>query len=302
MKIGTLVGEVRGPATATEIVRQVRVAAEAGFDTAWSAQALGWDALVSLVMAGAAVPGIGLGTAVIPVRQRHPLVLASQALSVQAAVGNRLTLGIGAGIGSMVEAMFGLSSDHPAGRMREYLAVLRPLLRGETVAHRTETVTAVGDVPVPGATAPPVLLAALGPAMLRVAGELADGVITWMTGPKTLAEHIVPAITAASAAAGRPAPRVVAGLLVCVTNDEAAGRAWVAERFGLAGQVPEYRAVLDREGAAGPADVVLVGDENDVAGQLRRLRDAGVTEFMAAPFGVAEEQRRTMAVLAELAG
>jgi F420-dependent oxidoreductase-like protein len=301
MDIGITVGEVRGPATLEEITAQVRAAAEAGFDTARSAQALGWDALTTLAVAGRQAAGIGLGTAVVPVPQRHPLMLASQALSVQAATGNRLTLGIGAGIAKMVRDMFGLPGDRPARRMREYLSVLIPLLRGEAVTYRGETLSAAGRVDVPGANPPPVLLAALGPAMLQVAGQLCDGAVTWMTGPRTLAKHIVPRLGTAARAAGRPQPRVVAGLPVCVTSD-AAVRDRVAERFGLAGQVPEYRAMLDREGAAGPQDVAVTGDEEAVARQLRRLADAGVTEFMASPFGSPQEQARTSAVLAELAG
>lgn len=301
MRIGLAVGDVRGPTTAEELVHQVETAAGHGFDTAWCAQALGWDALTALAVAGVRVPGIRLGTAVVPVPQRHPLLLASQALSVQAAVGDRLTLGIGAGIAMMVRSMYGLPADRPARRVREYLSVLDPLLRGETVAHQGDTLTAAGAVELPGARPPSVLVAALGPAMLRVAGELADGTVTWMTGPRTLADHIVPSVTRAAAAAGRPAPRVVAGLVVCVTADETAARERVADRFGLAGRVPEYRAVLDREGAAGPQDIVIAGDEDEVARQVRRLADAGVTDFFASPFGSPEEQERTVGVLAGLA-
>jgi F420-dependent oxidoreductase-like protein len=298
VRIGIAVGELRGPATIEEIVGQVRTAAGAGLHTAWSAQALGWDALTTLALAGAHVPGIGLGTSVVPVPQRHPLVLASQALTVQAAVGGRLTLGVGAGVAVMNQAMFGLPGDRPARRMREYLPVLGALLRGENVAHEGETLTAAGGVGVPGAEPPSVLLAALGPAMLRVAGELTDGVVTWMTGPRTLAEHIVPSVVTA---AGGGRPRIVAGLPVCVTADEAGVRERIAGRFALAGQVAEYRATLDREGAAGPQDVAIVGDETGVARAVRRLAEAGVTEFLAAPFGEAAEQERTVGVLAELA-
>lgn len=135
--------------------------------------------------------------------------------------------------------------------------------------------------------------------MVRLAGELADGTVTWMTGPKALGEHIVPAIT--KAAAGRQAPRVVAGLPVCVTSTPDDVRARIAEQFALAAQVPEYRATLDREGVAGPQDVAIVGTETQVAQALARLRDAGVTEFMAAPYGTADEQNRTIDLLAELA-
>jgi F420-dependent oxidoreductase-like protein len=300
--IGIAVGDVRGPASLEQVVGQVAEAAEAGFGTAWSAQAPGWDALTTLALAGARVPGIGLGTAVVPVPQRHPLVLASHALTVQAAVGGRLTLGIGAGVAAMTQGMYGLPADRPARRMREYLPVLRSLLAGGEVAHRGETLTAAGAAGVPGVPPPSVLLAALGPAMLRIAGTLADGVVTWMTGPKTLAGHVVPEVTKAAEAAGRPRPRVVAGVLVCVTDDETGARERLEERFGLAGRVPEYRATLDREDASGPADVAVVGGEDTVARALHRLADAGVTELLATPFGDGTEQARTIGLLAASQG
>lgn len=299
MRIGLAVGELRGPVTIEGIVEQVRVAAQEGFATAWSAQALGWDALTTLALAGTAVPAIALGAAVVPVPQRHPLVLAAQALTVQAAVAGRLTLGIGAGIGAMVSGMLGLPADQPVRRLREYLTALGPLLRGEPVDQHGDTLTAVGAMTVPaGVPAPSVLLAAMGPRMLRLAGQLADGTVTWMTGPKALGEHIVPVITAAAADAGRPAPRIVAGLPVCVTNQADSVRARIAEDFALAAQVPEYRATLDREGAAGAQDVAIVGTDTEVGTALARLRDAGVTEFIAAPYGTGDEQARTIAALA----
>jgi F420-dependent oxidoreductase-like protein len=314
MRIGMAFGDVRGSIPLPEIVDQIQQAASAGFPTAWVSQALGWDALTTLAVAGAAVRGIELGTAVVPFPQRHPLLLASQALTVQAATGNRLTLGIGAGISAMVSTMYGLPTDHPARRLRQYLEVLHPLLRGEAVDHHTETLTAVGSVALPATTAglptgaaqapavgvPPVLLAALGPVMLRLAGELAEGTITWMTGPRTLADHIVPSVTKAAADAGRPAPRIVAGLAVCVTADEQSVRARFAEQFALAGQVPEYRAMLDREGATSPADVLLVGTESTIAAAISRIADTGATDLMLAPIGTPDEQRRTTDALANL--
>ena len=296
MRIGMAFGDVRGSAPLPELVDQVRAAAGEGFSTAWVSQALGWDALTTLAVAGQ-VPDIELGTAVVPFPQRHPLVLASQALTTQAATGNRLTLGIGAGISAMVSSMYGLPVNRPVSRLREYLEVLRPLLRGESVLHHGETLTAVGSAQVPGVVAPPVLLAALGPAMLKLAGEVADGTITWMTGPRTLADHIVPSVT--KAAAGRPDPRVVAGFAVCVTRDQETVRARFAEEYAMAGRVPEYRAMLDREGAAGPADVLIVGDEQSVAKSIARLRDTGITDLFLAPIGTPEEQRITTAALAD---
>ncbi|QRP45199.1 TIGR03564 family F420-dependent LLM class oxidoreductase [Amycolatopsis sp. FDAARGOS 1241] len=292
MQIGIAIGDLRGPAGAAELLHQAREAAAAGFATAWVSQGFGWDAMVALAAVGH-VEGLRFGTAVVPVPQRHPLVLAGQALSVQAVTGNRLTLGVGAGIGAMVGPVFGLATDRPARRMREYLTLLNPLLRGESVVHQGETLTAVGSVAVPGARAPSVVVAALGPAMLRVARELADGTVTWLTGPRTLAGHIVPRLG--------DGKRVIAGLPVCVTADEAGVRARIAETFAMAAIANEYRAGFDREGVAGAGDVAVVGDEDAVAGQLKRLHDAGVTEFWAAPYGSVAEQERTSRVLAEIA-
>lgn len=300
MKIGLVVGDVRGPSTWETVVGQVQVATDAGFATAWAGQALGWDALTTLAVAGAAAD-IAVGTAVVPVPQRHPLMLAGQALTVQAAVAGRLTLGVGVGIGAMVAGMFGLPTDRPVQRMREYLSVLGPLLRGDSVDHHGETLTAVGSVALSGdVPAPAVLLAAMGPRMVRLAGELADGTTTWMTGPKTLAEHVVPIVTEAAADAGRASPRIVAGLPVCVTEAADTVRARIAEQFALAAQVPEYRSTFAREGVVGPQDVAIVGTESEVAQALTRFRDAGVTEFMAAPYGTTAEQNRTIGLLAEL--
>ena len=163
MRIGMAFGDVRGRAPLPEITRQIQEAA--GFASAWVSHGVGWDALTTLAVAGPAAPGIELGTAVVPFPQRHPMMLAAQALTVQAAVGNRLTLGIGAGIGRMVSSMYGLPTDRPARRLREYLEVLRPLLRGEPVVHHGEYYTAAGTIDVPDADAPPVLVAALSPAM-----------------------------------------------------------------------------------------------------------------------------------------
>lgn len=293
MEIGVAIGDVRGPASAQDLLDQARQVKDAGLGTVWVTQAMGWDALTALATVGAKVPGLRLGASVVPVPQRHPLVLASQALSVQAATGNRLTLGVGAGVSTFTKRMFGIGYDRPARRIREYLGVLDPLLRGENVDHHGETFTAFGGVAIPGAEPPDLLLAALGPAMLKVAGELTGGTITWFTGVRTLAEHIVPTITKVN-----PRARVVAGLLVSVTGDENGTRQRISEQFAIAGQVPEYQAMLAREGAAGPGDVVVAGDESTVVEQLDRIRDAGVTDFLAVPYGSTEEQLRTMAVLA----
>jgi F420-dependent oxidoreductase-like protein len=228
------------------------------------------------------------------------MVLAGQALSTQAATGGRLTLGIGLSHQIVIEGMWGYSFDKPARHMREYLSALLPLLRGESAAVEGETLKAMGNVSVPGASAPPVLLAALAPRMLELAGAVADGTVTWMTGVKTLESHVVPSITAAAEKAGRPAPRVAASLPVCVTADVDAARERAAKQFSVYGHLPSYRAMLDREGADGPADVAIVGDEDTVSAAVRQLADAGTTDFAGAVYGSAEERARGIDVLAAL--
>jgi len=244
-------------------------------------------------VAGSAVRGIELGTAVVPTYPRHPAVLAQQALTVAAATGGRLALGVGPSRKIVIEDMFGYRFDKPVQYTREYLSILRPLLHREPASFTGQQVSAHVTLSTPAPGPVPLLLAALGPAMLRVAAELADGTVLWMTGPATVREHIVPTITAAAATAGRPSPRVVCILPICVTSDPDAARAAAARVFAIYGDLPSYRAMLDREGAAGPADVALVGDEDAVSAQLAALAEAGVTDFVAGEFGRGEDAVRT---------
>jgi F420-dependent oxidoreductase-like protein len=222
-------------------------------------------------------------------------------MTVQAATGNRLTLGIGPSHKFIVEDRWGYTFDRPARHVREYLLALGPLLRGETVTYQGETLRASGTVKVPGAEAPSLLVAALGPVMLKLTGELADGTVTWMTGPKTIGDHIVPTLTASAEAAGRPTPRIIAGVPLCVTDDPERARARAERQFAGYAQAPSYRAMLDREGLATPGGVAIIGDEAAVEQGLRGLLDAGATELLGLPFGRPEEQARTLALLGRLA-
>lgn len=285
-----------------EVVDEVRRMADAGLASATVSQIFGYDALTLLAVVGQQVPDIELATGVVPTYPRHPIMLAAQALTVQAATGGRLTLGIGLSHQIVIEGMFGYSYDRPARHMRDYLHALLPLLRGEQVAYEGETLKAATMAPLEiDAPPPPVLVAALAPRMLELAGSLADGTSTWMVGPATLAWHIVPSITAAAEKAGRPAPRVAVSLPVCVTADADGARERAARTFTIYGQLPSYRAMLDREHAAGPADVAIVGDEEAVAAQIAGLAEAGATDFTAAPYGPSADRDRTIALVAELA-
>jgi F420-dependent oxidoreductase-like protein len=285
-----------------EMVKRFSQVADAGFSSAWLPQSTSFDALTVLAVAGRSVGGIELGTAVVPTFPRHPMVLAAQALTANSAIGGRLVLGIGLSHKATIEGMYGLSYERPARHMSEYLSVLMPLVRGEDAAFTGETLSGRGRLPLPGATPPPVCLAALQPAMLRLAGARADGTITWCTGPVTLREQIVPLITAAASEAARPAPRVIVALPCCVTDDEADGRAKAGRQLQGYGQIPVYRAVLDREGADGPGDVSVVGNEASVTDQLGRLEEIGASDFIAIPCGSPDDRERTLAHLSGLAG
>jgi F420-dependent oxidoreductase-like protein len=221
---------------------------------------------------------------------------------VQAATDNRLLLGIGLSHQVVVEGMWGMSFDKPYGYMREYLASLMPLLRGETVSSAGERVTTNAFTPVgmKEASAPPVLVAALGTKMLQLAGTVADGTITWMTGTGTIRDHIVPTIAAAAESAGRPAPGVFVALPVVVTDDVAAAKERINKELSIYPNLPSYRAMLDKEGAEGPADVAFVGDEEAVAAAIAALAEAGATDFSAAITGNSAERERGFALMSEL--
>ena len=279
-------------------VAKVRQAGEEGFASAWFTQMFSFDAITMCTIAGREVPGIEVGTAVVPTFPRHPTALAMQAVTASLATDGRFNLGIGLSHQMVIEGMLGMSYAKPARHMREYLEVLLPLLREGRVDHQGEAFTVKAPLDTMGATAPPVLVAALGPQMLRLTGELADGTITWMTGPKTLADHIVPSIT--KAAAGRPDPRIVAALRVAVVDDVEEARPRIGEAVAFYGMLPSYRAMLDREGAAEPADVSILGDEEHVASVIRGIADVGVTDFVAVPAGTEDEMARTRALLRTL--
>ncbi len=296
MRIGLFLGDVLG-GSPDDVTSAIRSAHDEGFDSVWLPQIFGWDTLTLLALAGAQVPDIELGTAVVPTYPRHPFMLAGQALTVQAATGGRLALGIGLSHQVVIEGMMGYSFAKPAVHMREYLEALQPLLHGQNAHLEGETMKAVGGLAVKGVTPPPVLLAALAPAMLRLAGAAADGTITWMVGPKTLEQHITPRINDAAAAAERPAPRVVAGFPVMVTDNAEGARARAAKSFAMYGTLPSYRAMLDREGVSGPEGIAIVGTEDEVRAQVEIVMASGATEFVASPYGRPDDKARTRALL-----
>jgi len=302
MEIGVMVGGTG----LGGLVEAVREAAEAGIGRVWVPQLIGLDALTAIAVAGREVPGVELGTAVVPTFPRHPFVLAGQALTTAAALGGggRLHLGVGLSHQVVIEQMMGIPFERPAVHMREYLSALRPALDGQPVDVKGETLeahTLMGPVRVDDAGPVPLLVAALGPALLRVAGELADGTLTWMAAPEVVGRRIAPSITAAAEAAGRPRPRVGVGLPVAVTADVAAARERAAAAYAVYDTLPSYKRLLDEAGAEGPASVVIAGDEDEVAGRIRALADVGATEIVASLFGGGETRRATLRLLGALA-
>lgn len=302
MRIGVMLGADGIDPSIDSVIETAREVEAAGLDKLWMANIFGFDAVTTLAIVAREVPRIGVGTAVTPTYPRHPTALAQQAMTTAAASGNRFTLGIGLSHKIVIEGMFGLSYEHPARHMREYLQVLMPLLHGETVNFQGEEFRvanvniAVGDIePVP------TVVAALGPVMLRVAGELADGTNTWMVGPNTMRDHIAPRITRAASEAGRPDPTIVGGAPIVLTNHPDECRERIGQGLTIYGQLPSYRAMLDREGAESPADVAIVGDENALRGEIDRYRQAGVTDLNAAIMDVEEGARaRTLEFLSTL--
>jgi F420-dependent oxidoreductase-like protein len=291
----------------TSVVEATRGAADAGVSRVWIPQVFGVEALTAIAVAGRELPGVEFGTAVIPTYPRHPLILAGQALTTAAALGGaRLHLGIGLSHQLVIEGMLGLRYEKPARHMREYLTALRPALDSQPVAVTGETLqanTLMGPLRVDdaGPGPMPVLVAALGPALLRVAGELADGTLTWMASPEVVEKRIAPSIIAAAEAAGRPRPRVGVGLPVAVTDnvEEALERA--AASYAVYGTLPSYKRLLDEGGIDGPAGVVIAGNEEQVAGRIRALADTGATEFLASPIGSRAVREQTLRLLGALA-
>lgn len=303
MQIGIFIGGAGPAPSVLDIVEQAQRAEAAGFATFAMANIFSHDAMGALTLAAAETERIELMTAVVPTYPRHPHAMAQQALTVQAASGgSRFVLGIGLSHQIVIEGMFGYSFDRPARHMKEYLDVLMPLLSGEPVKTDGEHYRGAISIEVPDAEKPvSCMLAAMGPAMLRLCGARTDGTILWMTAAKAVETHIAPKINAAAEEAGRPLPRIVVGLPVMLSNDPDAARQTAAEQFANYARLPSYRSMLDVEGAAMPEDVAVLGNEEQIETQLRQLRDAGTTDFIGVTFGSAEERSRTEEFLGALA-
>jgi F420-dependent oxidoreductase-like protein len=292
--------------TVDRIVEQAVEAEAAGFTSLWYPSAIAGDPMVAMAFAGRATTSIELGTAVLQTYSCHPVLMAKRAASVAAGMDRPgFTLGLGPSHEPVIAGL-GLSYDHPGRHTEEYVRIVVAALRGDDASYDGDefhvTAPAVGnppDLPVP------VLIGALAPRMLRVAGEIADGTILWMANAAAVESHVVPRLAAAADAAGRPAPRVVAGLPVAVHDDVGEAREAAAQQFRVYGSLPNYQRILAVGGLTGPADAAIVGPEDSVRSQLQRLFDVGVTDVWAAAYAVgadrAGSRARTYALLADLA-
>lgn len=300
MRIGYFGGKIND-GTVDDVVAEAAQAEADGFASYWAPQIFGHDALTALAVVAREVPRIELGTSVVPTYPRHPMALAQQCLTVNAVADGRLTLGIGLSHQVVIENMMGMSFDKPIRHIRDYMNILGPLSRNEPVSYSGDAYSTHASVNAVGAKPFSTVIAALGPQMLRVAAELADGTLTWCTGPITLAEHTIPTINAAAEAAGRPTPRVIAALPVCVTDDFESAKGRAAKVFEIYGSLPSYRAMLDREGAAGPEDIAITGTVDEVVERVGRLAEIGVTDFATVEFpGNPDEAEATRAAIKQL--
>ncbi|OIJ62610.1 LLM class F420-dependent oxidoreductase [Streptomyces mangrovisoli] len=306
MTVGVALDATAAPHQVDATVQLAREAADLGLRSARFGQTFGADSPQLAAIVVREVPGLHVGTSAIPVFGRHPLLVSSQAQTAQAATHGRYHLGLALGTKLLTETGFGLPFERPVARLREFLTALRQLTETGSADFHGELLTATTPVParVPGAeSGVPLLVAAMGPQALRVSGELADGILPYLAGPRALAEHIVPAVTAAAEAAGRPAPRIVALVPGVVTDQVDAVRATAVENLAFYERIPSYARVIELSGGQRAADVAVIGDEKTVEADVRRYRDAGATEVVFSGTEIAgdEDRRRTWALLGELA-
>ncbi len=275
-----------------ELLAQTRQAADAGLKSVWFSQLpLSQDAITVAALAGREVPGIEVGTSVVPIYPRHPLLVASAAQTAQAATGGRFTLGIGLGSKGFLGPVYGVEYPPPIRHLREYLTVLRQVFDGETVDFRGETLEAHPPGPSTVGGDVRVVVAAMGPQALRVTGELADGTLPFLAGPRALSERIVPHLPAGK--------RILAAVPAIVTDEPDAVRALAYEQMSFYGQIPSYQRILAAEGVEHAAELAIIGDEKTVLEGLRRYYDAGATDVLVSQTGIrsAEERLRTWEVI-----
>ncbi|MFT3851275.1 MAG: TIGR03564 family F420-dependent LLM class oxidoreductase [Ilumatobacteraceae bacterium] len=295
-----------GGATVERMIEQATQAEADGFSALWYPSAVAGDPVAPMAVVGRETSTIELGTSVLQIYTAHPVLQANRALAAAMTMGRPgFTLGIGPSHAPVIEGMFGMSYATPGRHTEEYVEIVAALLHGEAVDQSGDELTLRGVPAKPPAQPVQLLVAALAPRLLRVAGAVADGTILWMGNARAVESHVAPLINAAAEAAGRPAPRIVAGLPVAVHDDVDEARTVAAKQFAIYGTLPNYQRILAHGGVDGPAQAAIVGDEAAVASQLQGLVDAGVTDIWASIFPVGDDasgsRRRTRALLQELA-
>jgi F420-dependent oxidoreductase-like protein len=300
------IGLSGGGNTVERMVEQATQAEADGFSSLWYAGAVAGDPLIPMTLVGRETTRIELGTSVLPTYPCHPILMAGRAATTANTMGRAgLTLGLGPSHEPAIEGVYGMSYAHPGRHVEEYVTIVTRLLRGESFDLEGEEYRVRAGAAAPATGPVPVLVAALAPRLLRVAGTIAEGTITWMANARAVGELIAPTISAAAAGAGRDAPRVVVGLPVAVHDDVDEARTTAASNFAVYGTLPNYQRVLAAGGLDNPADAALVGDEAAVTQAIQALFDAGATDVWAAPFTVGDDRaasrRRTRELLAGLA-
>lgn len=282
------------------VLEDMTAAEVAGFSTYWVAQVGLIDALTVIGAHGDTRSDMRIGTAVVSTWERHPHMLAAQALTTQALIGERLILGIGVNHQPHVEESLRLPWHKPVRHMLDYLAILEELLATGRASFRGEAWSYDGEAARPSTGVPQVMIAALGDQMLRVSGRRTDGTILWCVGPKTIRSHIAPTINDAAAAVDRPQPAIVCSIPVWVTDDPEPARQFLAAILADYATLPSYRAMMDLEGVEGLGDLSIVGTEEFVRDAIGELAESGTTDFTPVPMGGnPEEEARTMDVLKE---
>lgn len=301
MRVGLMVGSDKERPRAERLnglIDDGKAAEKQGFASFWMPQVPGYlDAMTAVALLGNATERIEIGTAVVPIQTRHPLIMAQQALTTQIACGGRFTLGIGPSHHWIISDQLGLSYDKPARLVRDYLEVLDAAFGGPgAVAVDNDAFRVHSRIDVTDAFTVPVLVAALGPTMLRIAGERTGGTILWMADERAIGDYVVPRITAAAKDAGREGVRIVAGVPValCADSEVDAARAYASEVLGHADFSPNYVRLLEHGDAEDVGDTMAAGDEATVEARLRGYRDAGVTDLAlrVVPLGQDAAQRQ----------
>lgn len=295
MTIGVALGTPTEGNAVDGVVELAREVAGAGFGSVWLGQRFDYDAITLAGVIGREIPELQVGTSAVPIFARHPLLVVSQAQTVQAATHGRFQLGLALG-SKLTEDAFGIPFKRPVALLREFITSARELIATGNSDHHGELLTVATPFPssVPGAgTDLPILVAAMGPKALQASGELADGILPFLAGPKTLEKHIVPTVNTAAEAAGRPPVRTIAFVAAVVTEDVDGGREAARAAMGLYNTIPSYRRVIELEGASEPAELALIGSAQHVRDGIQRYFDAGATEVVLTQTNLLGDEMQT---------